>query len=96
MSEEVWDTQIDTNFRSVYLFCYLVLLIMEKQETGDCVVNISSVAGLRYTGKPQVAYAVTKAALIHAKKKTRQDTVMSRLINTPLIKMLADKYAGGD
>lgn len=104
MSEEVWDSQTDINLKSVYLFCHLVLPIMEKQDKGGCVVNISSVAGLRYIGKPQVAYAATKAAVIqftkttaviYAKKKIRLNTVVPGLIDTPLVKVLADKYAEG-
>ncbi|MCJ1302663.1 hypothetical protein MMC08_005467 [Hypocenomyce scalaris] len=105
MSEEVWDRQMDINLKSVYLYCHLVLPIMEKQERGGSVVNISSVAGLRYIGKPQVAYSATKAAIIqftkataviYAPKKVRLNTVVPGLINTPLVKMLADMYAGGD
>ncbi|KAI4133530.1 MAG: hypothetical protein LQ347_002152 [Umbilicaria vellea] len=105
MSQEVWDKQMDVNLKSVYLYCHLVLPIMEKQERGGNVVNISSIAGLRYIGKPQVAYSATKAAIIqftkvtaviYAPKKVRLNTVVPGLINTPLVKMLADKYAGGD
>ncbi|MCJ1378050.1 hypothetical protein MMC17_001146 [Xylographa soralifera] len=105
MSEEVWDRQMDINLKTVFLHCHLVLPIMERQENGGAVVNISSVAGLRYIGKPQVAYSATKAAIIqftkatavmYAAKKVRLNTVVPGLINTPLVKMLADKYAGGD
>jgi len=62
-------------------------------------------AGLKYIGKPQVAYAATKAALInfarvtavtYAPKGIRLNTVVPGLIHTPLVKSLADKYAGGD
>ena len=63
MSEEVWDKQIDVNLKSVYLFCHLVLPIMEKQEEGGVVINISSVAGLRYIGKPQYGIAPSFAAI---------------------------------
>ena len=106
LSEETWDQQTDINLKSVYLFCHLVLPIMEKQQQpGGAIVNISSVAGLRYIGKPQVAYAATKAAVIqftkttaviYAKKGVRLNTVVPGLINTPLVKILADKYAGSD
>lgn len=108
MSEEVWDAQTDVNLKSVYLMCHLALPIMEKQSSGGCVLNVSSVAGLRYIGKPQVAYAATKAAIIQFTKttaviyaqrtqgKVRLNTVVPGLINTPLVTMLADKYAGGD
>ena len=111
MREEVWDAQVDVNLKSVYLMTRLVLPVMEKQETGGNVICISSVAGLRYIGKPQVAYAATKAALIQFCKATavlyaqrhaaggapiRLNTVVPGLIDTPLVKVLADKYAGGD
>ena len=105
MSEEVWDGQVNVNLKSVYLYCHLVLPIMEKQGNGGAVVNISSVAGLRYIGKSQVAYSATKAAVIqftkttaviYASKGIRLNTVVPGLINTPLVKILADKYAEGD
>lgn len=105
MSEEIWDKQMDVNLKSVYLTSHLVLPIMAAQETGGNIVNISSVSGLRYIGKPQVAYSTTKAAIlsftrttavIYADKGVRLNTVVPGLINTPLVKMLADKYAAGD
>ncbi|EME82681.1 uncharacterized protein MYCFIDRAFT_6684, partial [Pseudocercospora fijiensis CIRAD86] len=108
LSEEAWDGQTDINLKTVYLMCHLVLPIMEKQATGGAVVNVSSVAGLRYIGKPQVGYAATKAAVIHFTKttaviyaqrtggKVRLNTVVPGLINSPLVGVLTHKYADGD
>lgn len=105
MSEETWDQQTDVNLKSVYLCCHHVLPVMEKQESGGAIVNISSIAGMRYIGKPQVAYSATKAAImqftkatavIYAKRRVRLNTVVPGLINTPLLSVLADKYANGD
>lgn len=108
MTEEVWDAQTDVNLKSVYLMCHFVLPIMEKQSTGGAVLNVASVAGLRYIGKPQVAYAATKAAIIQFTKvtaviyaqrtggKVRLNTVIPGLIDTPLVAVLAKKYAGAD
>lgn len=105
MSEETWDGQINVNLKSVYLTTHLVLPIMVAQPTGGNIVNISSVAGLRYIGKPQVAYSTAKAAILsftrttavlYADKGVRLNTVVPGLINTPLVRRLADKYAGGD
>lgn len=88
--------------------CHLVLPIVEKQETGGCVLNVSSIAGLRFVAKPQVAYAATKAAVIQFTKttaviygqrtggKVRLNTVVPGLMATPLVEVLANKYAGGD
>jgi NAD(P)-dependent dehydrogenase (short-subunit alcohol dehydrogenase family) len=105
MSEDTWTRQIDVNLKSVYLTTHLVLPIMERQTSGGNVVNISSVAGLRYVGKPQVAYSTAKAAIIqftkttavlYASKGIRLNTVVPGLIDTPLVQRLADKYADGD
>jgi NAD(P)-dependent dehydrogenase (short-subunit alcohol dehydrogenase family) len=104
MAEEVWDEQMDVNLKSAFLLCKHVLPIMERQGGGS-IVNISSIAGLRYIGKPQVAYAASKAALmqmtqttavIYAARGVRLNSVVPGLVFTPLVKRLADKYAGGD
>ncbi len=104
MEEAVWDEQMDVNLKSAFLTCKHVLPIMERQGGGS-VVNISSIAGLRYVGKPQVAYAAAKAALmqmtqttavIYAPKGIRLNSVVPGLVFTPLVKRLADKYAKGD
>ena len=104
MDEAVWDEQMDVNVKSAFLTCKHVLPIMERQGGGS-VVNISSIAGLRYVGKPQVAYAAGKAALmqmtqttavIYAPHGIRLNSVVPGLVFTPLVKRLADKYAKGD
>jgi NAD(P)-dependent dehydrogenase (short-subunit alcohol dehydrogenase family) len=105
MTEELWDRQIDVNLKSVYLTTHLVLPIMVAQPSGGVIVNISSVSGLRYIGKAQVAYSTAKAALLsftrttavlYADKGIRMNCVVPGLINTPLVKILADEYANGD
>ncbi|OJJ04254.1 hypothetical protein ASPVEDRAFT_43717 [Aspergillus versicolor CBS 583.65] len=112
MEEGVWDAQMDVNVRSVYLACHFVLPVMESQAQknggggGGCVVNVASVAGLRYIGKPQVAYSAAKAAVmqftkatavIYAEKGVRLNTVVPGLIYTPYTRAMAGRYApGGD
>ena len=104
MDEAVWDEQMDVNVKSAFLTCKHVLPIMERQGGGS-VVNISSIAGLSYIGKPQVAYSAGKAALmqltqttavIYASRGIRLNSVVPGLVFTPLVKRLADKYAKGD
>lgn len=104
MSEETWDEQLDVNVTSAFLTCKHVLPIMEKQGNG-AVVSISSVAGFRYIGKPQVGYAAGKAALmqftkttavIYAQRGVRLNCVAPGLMFTPLVERLANKYAKGD
>jgi NAD(P)-dependent dehydrogenase (short-subunit alcohol dehydrogenase family) len=103
MSEETWDGQMDLNVKTAFLTMKSVLPIMENQGSGS-IISISSVAGLRYVGKPQVAYAAGKAALmqltkttavLYASKGIRLNCVVPGLVFTPLVKRLADKYAGG-
>ena len=106
MSEEVWNAQIDINLNSIYLTCHHVLPVMERQASGGAVVNIASIAGLRYIGKPQVAYSATKAAMmqftkatsvIYADKRIRLNTVVPGFMCTPYTRDLAKRYApGGD
>ena len=100
MSEEVWDSQVNINMKTVYLACHHVLPVMEKQGAGS-IICISSVAGLRYIGKPQVAYNATKAAImqfvkatavIYAPKAVRLNTVVPGLMETPYIKELSKRY----
>nr|CEG05298.1 unnamed protein product [Fusarium clavum] len=69
MTEDVWDSQMDINLKSVYLATHYALPIMEAQKSGS-VICISSIAGLRYIGKPQVAYNTTKAAILQFVKAT--------------------------
>ena len=104
MAEAVWDEQMDVNVKSAFLMCKHVLPLMERQGGGS-VVSISSIAGLRYVGKPQVAYAAGKAALtqltkttavLYAERNIRLNCVTPGLMFTPLVRRLADKYAGGD
>ncbi|MBV8402204.1 MAG: SDR family oxidoreductase [Acetobacteraceae bacterium] len=104
LDEQTWDEQMQVNLKSAFLTCKHVLPMMERQG-GGAVVNVSSVAGLRYAGKPQVAYSAAKAALmqftrttaiIYARKSIRLNCVVPGLMHTPLVRRLADKYAGGD
>jgi len=105
MSEEVWDAQVDSNLKSVFLACKHVLPVMEKQGSG-VIVNIASTSGLRWTGAAQVAYAATKAGVIqlsrvvavqYAAKGIRVNTVVPGQLHTPMVEArLAKQRSGGD
>ncbi|KAI8629100.1 oxidoreductase ucpA [Xylariaceae sp. FL1651] len=101
MSEEIWDAQVDLNLKSVYLACHHVLPVMEKQHMGGAIVCVSSIAGMRYIGKPQIAYNTTKAAImqfvkataiIYAQKGIRLNTVVPGLMETPYTQSLATRF----
>ena len=105
MSEDVWDTQVDVNLKSVFLGCKHVLPVMISQG-GGAIVNIASTSGLRWTGSAQVAYAATKAGVIHlsrvvavqhAAQGVRVNTVVPGQLHTPMVEArLAGQRAGGD
>lgn len=105
MSEEVWDTQVDFNLKSVFLTCKHVLPIMEAQGSG-AIVNLASTSGIRWTGSAQVAYAACKAGVIqfgrvvavqYAAKGIRVNTVVPGQMHTPMVEVrLAGQRTGGD
>jgi hypothetical protein len=105
MSEELWDSQVDLNLKSVFLGCKHVLPVMERQRAG-AIVNLASTSGLRWSGAAHVAYAATKAGIIqlsrvvamqYAAKGVRVNTVVPGQLHTPLVEFrLAGQRAGGD
>ncbi|KAJ5690039.1 short chain type dehydrogenase [Penicillium macrosclerotiorum] len=104
MSEEAWDAQIRLNLNSVFLGCKAVLPIMKKQGSGS-VINNASIAGMKYLGKPQIAYASAKAAVIHfskitgiiyAEKGIRVNSVSPGMIYTPFLEMLGHSNSAED
>jgi NAD(P)-dependent dehydrogenase (short-subunit alcohol dehydrogenase family) len=105
MTEEVWDAQVDSNLKSVFLTCKYVLPIMEKQKKG-AIVNMASSSGLRWTGSAQVAYAATKAGVLqlskvvavqYASKGIRVNCVVPGQLHTPMVETrLAKQRTGGD
>ncbi len=105
MTEEVWDSQIDYNLKSVFLTCKHVLPHMVKQQSG-VIINMASTSGMRWTGSAQIAYAATKAGVIqmgrvmavqYAKQGIRVNTVVPGQLHTPMVEArLAGQREGGD
>ena len=104
IDSSTWQEQFTLNLDTAYFCIKFTIPIMEKN-SGGSIVNISSVAGLRYIGKPKVGYSASKAALIQmtkttavieAKKNIRLNCVVPGLMHTPLVERLAKKYAEGD
>jgi 3-oxoacyl-[acyl-carrier protein] reductase len=62
MSEEQWDTVINTNLKSVFNVTKAATRILMKQKNGS-IINITSVVGLRGNAG-QANYAASKAGII--------------------------------
>ncbi|WP_203236282.1 SDR family NAD(P)-dependent oxidoreductase [Methylobacterium crusticola] len=102
LDEAAWHRAIDLNLTTCFLTCKHVLPQMLAQRSG-AIVNISSVAAIRYTGYPYAAYYAAKAAvnnftlglaLQYARDGIRANAIMPGLMNTPLIfQQISGQYA---
>lgn len=105
LSEEEWHTVLDVNLTSAFLTCKHVLPGMIERRKGT-IINISSIAAIRYTGYPYSAYYAAKAginqftvglALQYARHGIRVNAIMPGLMNTPLIyQQISGQYADAE
>lgn len=92
LDQATWDEVISTNLRSLFLTCHRVIPVMEQQGRGS-IVNIGSIAGLRYTGVPLLAYSTSKGAILaftrsmaaqYGERGIRANLVVPGTIDTPV------------
>jgi NAD(P)-dependent dehydrogenase (short-subunit alcohol dehydrogenase family) len=105
LSEENWDNVINVNLKSVFLTCKYTLPHMLAQGRGS-IVNISSIAALRFLGYPSASYNASKGAINQltqniavqfAEKGIRANCVLPGMLNTPMIvEPLKRFYSEGD
>lgn len=105
LPEAEWDRILDLNLKGVFLACKHALPVMLAQGRG-AVVNVSSIAAVRWTGYPYAAYAAAKAgvnqltvstAMQYAGRGIRANAVMPGLMNTPLIhQQIAGQYGSDE
>jgi NAD(P)-dependent dehydrogenase (short-subunit alcohol dehydrogenase family) len=101
-AEADWDRVMGVNLKAMYLTCRHALPVMLGRKRG-AIVNISSLASLGYTGRPLLAYSVSKAgvnqvtrevALQYARSGIRANTVVVGMIDTPMIRRYVEMARG--
>jgi NAD(P)-dependent dehydrogenase (short-subunit alcohol dehydrogenase family) len=102
LSEEQFEASVKLNIGPVYRTAKAVIPHMLRQG-GGAIVNISSLAAIRWTGYPYFAYYATKAAvnqatvalaMQYARQGIRANCIMPGLIDTPLIyRQISGQYA---
>ena len=93
LSLEAWEQSHAVNLRGMLLTCQAVLPGMLERGRG-AIVNVSSMASLRWNGYPYVAYSVSKAgvnqltrsiAMQYADRGIRANAILPGKIDTPHI-----------
>jgi NAD(P)-dependent dehydrogenase (short-subunit alcohol dehydrogenase family) len=107
VSEAEWDRVFAVNLKGAYLAMKQTIPLMVRQGGGS-IINISSIASIRYTGVPYATYYASKAALNqltkttaveYAGKRIRVNAILPGLMKTPMVEKsvgLAQSYSGGD
>ena len=112
LSEADWDRVSAINIKSMFLTRKYVLPVMMAQAPNQyglrgAIVNISSVAGIRWSGVSYLAYSTTKGAALpftrsvaleYAQHGIRANAILPGLMNTPMVRGAAiqDSYGGNE
>ncbi len=102
LDEEQWLREIDINLNSMFRTVKAVLPVMLAQKRG-VITNISSSAGIRFTGYPYASYYASKGGVNqftvglgvqYARDGVRCNAILPGLMDTPLIyAQISGQYA---
>lgn len=105
LDESAFHQAVEINLGSVYRTAKAIIPQM-LDAGGGSIVNISSLAAIRWTGYPYFAYYATKAAvnqatvaiaIQYAAKGIRANCVVPGMVDTPLIyQQISAQYASAD
>lgn len=107
LSEDDWDRVFAINLKSAFLTMKHAIPVM-RETGGGSIINISSIASIRYTGLPYITYYTTKAAMNQLTKATaveyaargiRVNAILPGLMKTPMVEVgaaFAANYSEGD
>jgi NAD(P)-dependent dehydrogenase (short-subunit alcohol dehydrogenase family) len=97
LPEADWDRVMAVNLKGAFLAMKHVIPVMREQGGGS-IINISSIAAIRYTGLPYSSYYASKAALSHLTRTTaveyaphriRVNAILPGLMQTPMVEKAA-------
>ena len=78
LTEADWDRVFAVNLKSCFLAMKYVIPVMQSQGGGS-IVNISSIASIRYTGVPYASYYASKAAINQLMRATAAEYAAKKI-----------------